>query len=371
MPRSKVKIMISSRCNDSFPGTTTSLSDIRKRLKEEIEKEKLFDEQIFKVWINEDAPPEPGNATSWEHCLKQVRDADLLLVLYNGNAGWTRSGGDIGICHDEFASAYSESPGKVCMVSFIDKENKPKEEPDKRFQDYVERASLFRGGDITCPDDLIREAKKAVHKAFLTLAIHGAREVKRSRYDAGWALDWSRMNFKDRQEKMHDTLIDALVKREGSERIPEDAKDVVIKIEKAKILFLPSAIPAAMTIPAAREMVGQPFLQDYRHASRLTKSIVGPVHVIACHKSITENQAMKLLGFPDATIIISSFGIYVADNIQKIQLCLIANCRDDSSTRHGLQKFFEWLSRTSEEKFLIERATARSKILQTIAEMPP
>ena len=77
---------------------------------------------------------------------------------------------------------------------------------------------------------------------------------------------------------------------------------------------------------------------------------------------------MGLLGFPDATIVSGSFGVYVADNIQKIQLCLISNCRDAASTKHGLQKLFEWLERTGENELLAKRALSRAKILKAIAE---
>ena len=46
MARRKIKIMISSRCNDRFPAAggpaSRTLSEIRAKLKEEIEAEKLF-----------------------------------------------------------------------------------------------------------------------------------------------------------------------------------------------------------------------------------------------------------------------------------------------------------------------------------------
>jgi hypothetical protein len=54
-------------------------------------------------------------------------EADLLLVLYNGNAGWSLSPGDIGICHAELMTAFSESSGKVSVVSLLgDKKLRPK-----------------------------------------------------------------------------------------------------------------------------------------------------------------------------------------------------------------------------------------------------
>lgn len=54
----KIKVMLSSRCNDRFPiDSDHTLSSIREQLKREIEGTKLFGRQVFEVWINEDAPP--------------------------------------------------------------------------------------------------------------------------------------------------------------------------------------------------------------------------------------------------------------------------------------------------------------------------
>jgi len=63
----------------------------------------------------------------------------------------------------------------------------------------------------------------------------------------------------------------------------------------------------------------------------------GPVHLIACHKSVTEAQARTMLGFPNATVVSAPFGIYVVDPVQSIQLILVAQCRDETSTRLGVQ----------------------------------
>lgn len=261
-------------------------------------------------------------------------------------------------------TAFSESSGKVSVVSLMDSDKKfrPSGPQDKRFQDYVDRANLFRGASVTTPDNAILEAKKAMREAVLNLVQQGAREVKRSRYNAGPALDWSRMDFSARHAAMRTVLSDAL-----SSRGKVTAAGVVLPVAGKKVLFLPSAIPAAMSVPAAREMVGQPFLKDHLSAPTLKGAVAGPVHVIACHRSVTESQAMALLGFPDATIVTGSFGVYVADNVQKIQLCLISNCRDESSTRHGLQKLFDWLTQTGEDKLLANRAVSRSRVVNAIA----
>ncbi|MEQ1717435.1 MAG: hypothetical protein ABL907_15900 [Hyphomicrobium sp.] len=370
MGRRKVRIMISSRCDDRFPATgeeQTTLTAIRRQLKKDIESAAIFGKEIFEVWINEDEPSEPGSQDSWDLCIEQAREADLLLVLYNGNAGWSLNKGDIGICHAEMMTAFSESPGKVSVLSLLakDKQLRPSTPQDVRFQAYVDQANLFRGSAAGKVDAVLQEARKAVRESLLNIAHQGAREVKRSRYNTGAALDWTRMDFVTRQTAMRNVLSEALSARGTS---ASEGDGLIVQLSGRKVLFLPSAIPAAMTVAAAREMVGQPFLKDYRAAPQLKGSVAGPVHVIACHRSVTESQAMQLLGFPDATIVPGSFGIYVADNIQKIQLCLIANCRDESSTRHGLQKLFDWLGQTGEDAHLLERAISRSKIVSAIAK---
>lgn len=62
------------------------------------------------------------------------------------------------------------------------------------------------------------------------------------------------------------------------------------------------------------------------------------------------------------------FGVYLADNIQMVQLIFLANCRDENSTRFGLQRLFEWLASSDEDENLAHRASARAKIAKTIAK---
>jgi hypothetical protein len=82
--------------------------------------------------------------------------------------------------------------------------------------------------------------------------------------------------------------------------------------------------------------------------------------------SVNEAQAMCVLGFPDAFILSDRFGVYVADNIQKIQLCLLADCRDAPSTKHAVQRLFDWLERSGEDKQLLARSTSRRAIVESI-----
>ena len=74
---SKLRVMISSRCDDKFPADLSGrpLSEIRKELKMEIEAFEVFGKKIFEVWINEETPPQGGTWDSWDVCLRAVRIA--------------------------------------------------------------------------------------------------------------------------------------------------------------------------------------------------------------------------------------------------------------------------------------------------------
>jgi len=368
---SKLRVMISSRCNDRFPQKSGRvLSDIRKDLKNEIEALEVFGKPIFEVWINEDTPPQGGTWDSWDVCLQAVDDCDVFIALSNGNAGWAESGGDIGICHAELMRGLSRAPGKVRLISLgnIATPATAEGEPNKRFQEYVSKQSLFRGGIVATEADLKARVTEAVRDALIALAQAGVREASKGRFHSGEALDWARLDFAARQKAMKNVLREAMRQRAGSST---DGEHLFVRLGGVDILCVPSAIPAALTVSAAKEMVGQPFLRDHELSSTLTKGKKkrgGPIHVIACHKGATEAQATRLLGFPDATVVSAPFGIFVADNVQKVQFAFIVNCRDESTTRHGAQRFFEWLAQSGEEALVAERAEARGRIVAAIAK---
>lgn len=366
----KLKVMISSRCNDHFPfedKSAPTLTDIRRDLKKLIEAETVFDRKLFEVWINEDSPPKGGTWDSWDTCLQAVKDCDILLVLSNGNAGWARSAGDIGICHAELAAGLASSPGKVWLISLgkVPCTSTADGERNRRFQKFVDVQSLFRGGEVKSVDGLKKSVREALHDAVIDLVHKGVREASRGKYHSGSALDWDRLDFESRRDQMRSIIRDALRKRAGAKQYGDGE---CVKIGGKNVLFISDAIPAAMSIAAAREKVGQPFLHDHLHIDSLKKAWGGPVHIIACHKGVTESQALRMLGFPDATIVNAPFGIYVADSIQRIQIVLISGCRDESTTRHGVQRFFDWLEQTGEDALLSQRALSRARIVGAIAK---
>lgn len=124
-----------------------------------------------------------------------------------------------------------------------------------------------------------------------------------------------------------------------------------------------------MNEPAAREYVGQPFVRDYEHfkGNSDRAKAVGLIHIIGCHRTVTENQASKMLGLTDVIVVSPSFGVFLADQISKIQIVLLGNCRDETATRDGVQRFLDWLGQTGEKEVVVQRAKSRAKILNVIA----
>lgn len=361
----KIRVMLSSRCNDLFSeNEPRTLSDIRVELKKEIEEIKIGASTLFEVWINEDTPPGDATDDSWEACLQAVRDCDVLIVLSNGNAGWAKNDSQIGICHAEYMEGLNTTRGKVRLVlmpypKFDDQDSVIR---NKRFQEYVDQQSPFRA-KISNIKELKKIVLDALADAVVTNTQRGVAASESHRFDMGQALDWSRLDFRTRKKAMESILLAAL-----NEQNPASSKGNagILKIAGKDIAVIVSAIPAALSVPAARELIGRPFLSDHERVDLLSTS-EGPVHLIPCHRSATETQATSLLGFPDATVVSCPFGIYVADDIQKIQFAFLNNCRDESQTRHAFQRFQEWLLQSGEGEMLAIRATSRAKIVKVIA----
>lgn len=362
-----INVMLSSRNNTTFDNS--SLSDIRKELKKLIEKEKLFGKEIFKVWINEEEPSQSFDENIWDKCLKEVRLADIIIVLYNGEAGYLRPSDTLGICHAEVLEAVNVARGKVWSIALesdlVAEKDNDKKLANINFKKFMDEQQLF-SKPIKTVKALNTEIKKTLNDAVINLLQNGVKEVSRNKSNHGEALIWQNMNYDVRSQAIIKSIKESIdLNGTGS----DDGKHYFLDFDNYKVLVTIHAIPDSLSIASAKEKVGQPFLQDFKVSDVLIEdeNIIGPIHIIGCHKSVTETQTRNILGFPDATILKDSFGIYVADNIQKIQMVFIEKCSDSHSIRYGFQDFSDWLVRTSEVKNLVQRAKSRKNIITAIA----
>ena len=359
--------MISSRCNDPVPvkaGGTEPLSELRRRLKDELQAATLLGWAPIEVRINEDEPPAEGTRDAWDHCLDQAAEADVVVALVDGNAGWAAGDEDVGICHAELQRALASAPAKVRVVRVPG----PKLPGARhaRFVEWIARQSLWIG-EARTSEDAVARVRAAAIDALGTLAQAGTRELRRGRWHSGDALAWSRLDFEARAAAMERVARDAVLERAGS---VESGGGLSANVQGARVLLRVGAVPGPMTVGPARERVGQPFLHDHRVAA-LLRDAAGPAHLIACQRGVTESQATRMLGFPDVTLVTAPFGVYAADDVQKIQLLFLASCRDETSTRIAVQRAFEWLDASGEAEPFVARAGQRARIVEAIAKENP
>ena len=309
-----IRVMISSRCMDMVPtgeGASKRITDVREAIKQRLEAERLCGEQVFRVDITPEHPRAGADESFWEASIKAVRHADIVIVLYNGDAGFQHPQGG-GICEAEFNEAISSGASRTHVIVLPKpgrpSKNKVKLALDAHFADLVEKSRVAQtvAADAAAALEKTMESVLAVT---LKQVVDGSRLARSGKADFGPSLDWSRLAFQDRKEKMEEVLFDSIctggrpAKKKGSPRA------AVVRIGQLEVLFVCHAVPAAFSVAAARELVGRPFLQDHRLAEVL-EQCAGPLHVIACQKTVTEKQATDLLGFPDVTLVKSSFGGY-------------------------------------------------------------
>ena len=112
MAGDKLRVMISSRSKVKVFDGTVTLHSLRERLRAHLESVRLFDKQLFEIFIHEDDTGSGANSW-WKTSLEQIRAADLVIVLYNGHAGSQIRGLGIGICHAELEETLSSAPEKL------------------------------------------------------------------------------------------------------------------------------------------------------------------------------------------------------------------------------------------------------------------
>lgn len=369
MKQKKIKVMISSRCNDIIKvgSDQISFTDLRKYCLEELENEAFLGEDIFDVTISENII-EPSGNTSWEKCLKEARDSDFVIVWLSGYEGYKAKGKTNGICQEEFLEAINSNPSKVFIIDF--RKLEITDAKGTSFGDDIKRDSEFSKLILRRDDWLqifnLEEAKNLSDLKTNTLVkckeillsgitefvIKGSASMRQINHQFGGGLQWTKLNYRFRQEA---------IKYYTEKGVNKFLMEPDFNLLKNSCVI--HALPDSMSVVEARELVGRPFLKDLDY---MGKNKIGPIHIVGVYKTATEKQLRDLIGHQDVAIIQESFGFYVWDLINHIQLIYLVNCKDPEITSMKVDNFFQWLRIHEESPSIIDRARRRMEILRTI-----
>jgi hypothetical protein len=376
-PIRKIRVMLSSRNKDRIPdgkGSVT-LEEVRRELQATLQEEQFCGYALLEVWINENAGAEDGTGDVWDQCLKQVDECDILVVIYNGHAGWTKEGGAVGICHAELMRAWNLYPAKLRLIAlrFGSRKHLGLVSPDdivkqnasnRRFGDFIKTANLFVG-QAEDRASLVEQVSLAVAKSVSELVALGKRESRKGKYHLGESLDWSRFNYQQRKEEL-EAVVRAYL--QGPLGADHDSSGVILTISSAKVLVSVHGVPDSFGIAEARDLVGRPYLNNHTTTVAAGKTEAsGPIHVIACHKSCTTTQIISFMGHPDLFLVETPFGFFAADQVNFAQTFFVTSCRDEATTLLGVQRMFDWIEQSGEAPRIVARAESRANILRAVA----
>jgi hypothetical protein len=363
----KFSVFISSRnldpivINDS-PGE--SLTEVRLFLKDKLEAELFLGEKYLLVEINETFGMD-GTENSYNICMQHAAEADLVIVLYNGEAGWGPDGNGIGICHAELDAAFQASSKKVAIVDISKFSPVPAATGEaatrnSAFKNYYTKLNRFnnplklRKADQTAEgfrNALLKSLQNIISRHFAARIAHSNMYYAMSANNTV-AKDWQQLNYEPLSVQMKERL-SALAD-----------KDLFFK----DALKISHAIPDRMSEPDARSYTGRPFLSDQDAITQkgVPDTATGPLHFIAVFGPATVSQVKGIIGYPDISVIKDDFGYYLWEQHMHIQLVVLTDCTTPVAIATKFQLFQTWATGNDEVDKINNRAKARSHILRSI-----
>ena len=239
---------------------------------------------------------------------------------------------------------------------------------NKRFQQYVKDIAVWKS-DVKDGEEIVGWVKDAIVDAVVRLTKGGVTAGRTGARTSIDSLNWESLDLRRRKTAIEATTVDYL---RGCDLAIKHAPEAEVHLRFGEVpaLCRVHAVPEALSYGPARDMVGQVFRDD--HAAMPRKgNLCGPVHVVACQRGVTRGQARKLLGVEDATYIDTPFGVFMADELQQVQVFLVKDCRDPTATRTNLAACIAWLKQGAQVAKVGARARLRKTLvtaLQTVLE---
>lgn len=353
----KLKIFISSRSNKQFINldTALALSDLRIFIREQLEKEFFLGEQILEITINENSFKGDFTEDAFNKCLSKMRSCNIIIIFYNGEAGWDV--GANGICHDEFLLAVEEFPGMTYALDLTNYFTLPKSGKEvannTRFQkeanDFFRHMESFKDSTVQgLKQNVLKQIKgyiiNAIEKSLAT-----RKQVDSASTEFGPTLNWSKLTYAERQKSMNEKLKQVF-------KAFQPFEDIILTYH---------GIPDNMSVAEARNLIGRPFLYEHTLLDEFEKD-KGAIHIVTVYGNATEMQVKNLVGYPDLAVIKGRFGYYLWEKTSHIQIFFITKCVNPSAIGKGVDQLAQWLRTSREQEKIAARAKARYSILKAI-----
>lgn len=170
-----LEVMVSSRIETTI-ASGSKLATVRQRIAAALMATPSPVTPLFRVWLSEDEGAGGQDETAWNACMAAAARCDILLVLYNGEAGWLRGG--TGICHAEYLAGVARNPAKVRVIRVEgDIWNRTKNafdrlvaSPDSKFFSDLATANAIRGTGRTA-DEIVEKSVHAIWTAVTDLVV--------------------------------------------------------------------------------------------------------------------------------------------------------------------------------------------------------
>jgi len=358
----RIKVFISSRSKTPIKiglDKTYSLEKLRLAIDDQLEKEYLFQKQLFEVIIHEKDFNGDFSRTAYDECMKQLMESNIVIILYTGEAGWAPEGTGLqGICHDEFAVAsqhFSAVTHAINLSSFVELPTTGEEfERNNIFQQEVARKyntmeSVSAISVEELEEKVMRQIREFIFRSMLNSVEYHNRSVK-SHNVHGSSLNWSKHNYTERSDAMKRVVISLFKNFESFK----------------EIILLHHVIPDNMSVADARNRIGRPFIAEHEQLAKHPELKSGVIHTVTIYGNATAIQVKNLVGYPDITVISSSFGYYLWEKTSQIQMVFLTKCINPEAISMQVERLRNWFMASGEEEKIKLRAKARYNILNAI-----
>lgn len=369
-----ILVMISGR-NQTMVGGRPTL-EIRRAIANRLQQEVLGSTPIITCWI--DAERAQSMARTWSVCRDAARRCTVFLAVLTGEVGDLNLERTTGICEAELVEARLDNKDKVAAIRLTpDPIQAPKSEDEARldgeFDGRLRRETFWcwpLGADSSL-EQIVDAGVRQVLDVIQKLARRGALVSSNRPSDGGETLEWSRLIFRQRQDRMLTELVGNLeqagLRVGATEDELGDGKLVAHPLGACRVLLWAHAVPGSFGVSAARELITRPLARE-TIAAKWLGELGGPVHVIAVHRNVTAGQVSAFFGTPDLYLVDEESFIYAADLTSLQQSVFLKKCTDPASIRRGVDIFFGWLRAIGEDRKVADMAMRRAQIVALLAQ---